>query len=157
MKTKKKYCVIRNDILEKGQSIPTGVKGTKYIYTMQRLEYRWKGDVFLVKYQDKWTTAQSIDFNFPDEDRSAIKVLNVLKCIDIDAKAVNIATWNYCNNFHITYRDNVLREHLININSALEEINEYEPKKKKEISKDLKVLNKLADAHDAAYVRFINS
>ncbi len=89
-----------------------------------------------------------------------MKVQNVMKVIDINAKDVNIATWNYLSNFHITYRDEVLKEHLLDIQQAIDtdlraELPENMLPNLKVIEEEIRQLGVLAFDNDAAYVRFI--
>lgn len=90
-----------------------------------------------------------------------IKVLNLIKVIDVDRKSISDPTFNYLNKYFITYRDDKLQEHLINLQDAKEDIeidkewiqhNEYA----KLIEQEVQALIKEANKSDAAYVRFIS-
>ena len=51
---------VREDILEQKLSVPVG---SDYYGSSAPLAYRWKGDEFQVFLNEKWQTAESIDFD----------------------------------------------------------------------------------------------
>lgn len=90
-----------------------------------------------------------------------IKVNDILKIVDIDKKAVNIETWNFLNEYFIAYKDQVLKEHLIDMTGAIEEVTNEDPehlpqnKFAKKIISEVAELWTLCVKHEAGYVRFI--
>jgi hypothetical protein len=63
-KTKKSFCTVRKDLLEKELGVPVG---DVYYSEAESLPYRWSGeeeDKFEVLYEGKWQEAYSIDFEF---------------------------------------------------------------------------------------------
>lgn len=91
-----------------------------------------------------------------------IKVIDVMKVIDIDASAISKPTFHYLNNFYTVYRDRGCGEHLYDIVMAAE-FNQYADnflsifgkRERKAIRKEIGIMGKLAADKDAAYVRFI--
>lgn len=86
-----------------------------------------------------------------------ITIDNILKIADIQKNQVSIETWHYLNNFFVTYRDAVLREHLINIQDAMEAVDCEEPNfsPSKKTIEEVKELHALCNEHEAGYIRFI--
>lgn len=91
-----------------------------------------------------------------------IKVVDVMKVIDIDASAISKATFHYLNNFYATYRDIGQGEHLYDIVIAAEfdqfdcnYLAVFSKRERKVIRKEIGIMGKLAADKDAAYVRFI--
>lgn len=87
-----------------------------------------------------------------------IKVLGTMKVIDISTNSINRFTWNFLHSEFITYRDEKLNEHLINIHDAIDQINDYGSLLGKNINivkQELTELQALANKNDAAYIRFI--
>ena len=82
-----------------------------------------------------------------------IEVSNILKVVDIHQSQISISTWGYLNKFFVTYRDEKLREHLIDVNEAKENTS---IKRSSLIKKEINKLFKLAQKYNAGYVRFIN-
>lgn len=64
---KQHYCVVRQSILDKGQSVPVG---KDYYGEPDSLEYRWTLDdeVFQVLHEGMWQNAESSDFDFLDDE-----------------------------------------------------------------------------------------
>lgn len=64
---KQHYCVVRQSILDKGQSVPVG---KDYYGEPDSLEYRWVNDdeYFQVLHEGIWQNAESIDWEFIDDD-----------------------------------------------------------------------------------------
>jgi hypothetical protein len=85
-----------------------------------------------------------------------IQIDNVLKIVDIQKNQVSEDTFKYLSNF-ITYTDNVLDEHIINIQDAIDDVNEdkpeYSPSSK--TIKEVKELQTILNDNEAGYVRFI--
>lgn len=89
-----------------------------------------------------------------------MEVQNIMKVIDIHFKEVSDETRRYLNIRHATYRDQVLEEHLINVNEAVDLLSKFSRRKRPwdEVSEmiinEINELYKLAAENDAAYVRF---
>jgi hypothetical protein len=58
---KMKRAKIRTDLIEQKLSVPVG---NKYYGSDKSIPYRWIGEQFQVKLNDKWQNAESIDFDF---------------------------------------------------------------------------------------------
>jgi len=89
-----------------------------------------------------------------------MEAVNILKIVDLNKTDIPACAWHYLNNFHVTYRDSILKEHLINIGDAIEAIEDSESylnehKMKKEIIAVITDIGELCQRHDAGYVRFI--
>jgi hypothetical protein len=89
-----------------------------------------------------------------------ITIQDVIKFIDINVNDVNNSTYKYLINNFVVYHDNNLREHLISINDAEEDLMENEFIKEFSynediIRKEVIELQELAVKHEAAYIRFI--
>jgi hypothetical protein len=58
----KKYCKIRQDLLDQNLKVPIGnsyYTGSKRLY-----QYMWRKDKFYIKFRGRWQEALSIDFDF---------------------------------------------------------------------------------------------
>ena len=95
-----------------------------------------------------------------------IQIENILKIVDIQKNQISIATWHYLNNFFIAYRDEKLREHLINITDAYEDVTSVDSEfleitghfsdpNASNIIKEVTELNNLCQKNDSGYVLFI--
>lgn len=63
---KTKYCAIRQDLLAKNYAVPVG---KDFYGEPDALEYRWTDDEeFEVLHDGEWKSAESIDFDFLDDD-----------------------------------------------------------------------------------------
>ncbi len=92
--------------------------------------------------------------------KKKLQVLDTIKFIDIDKYAIDRATWHFLMNYYIVYDDRILWEPLIGIGNAAEKVNDKDIKKvigyyHKKVVAEVKKLSKLANKHDAAYIRFI--
>lgn len=76
-------------------------------------------------------------------------LMDIMMVIDIDRSVVTEELFEYLLDNHVTYRDQVIKEHLININDALDEC----PSR---FRVAIRTLNKIADNQKAAYIRFVN-
>lgn len=76
-----------------------------------------------------------------------------MKVIDIDEKSLMPETVKFIeNNIEPTYRDQVLKEHIYNVDSFLDEIDEEsEPSKK--VMEQLEAINKILADNEAGYLR----
>lgn len=81
-----------------------------------------------------------------------MKVENVMKVIDVPARDVDEKLIMFLENHYVIYRDTVLKEHLCDVNGAVEELEEGDLPNK--LIEQLNKLNQLAAENDAAYVRF---
>ncbi len=87
-----------------------------------------------------------------------------MKVVDIVKTDVPDTVRNYLLSYFITYRDEVLEEHLININDAEEEINNSENPRthiRTATDREVIILNvremaRLCADEDAGYVRFVD-
>ncbi len=87
-----------------------------------------------------------------------IQIENILKVLDIQKNQVSEETVTYLSNFTAyTDEDNILKEHLINIHDAMEDVNEDKPENRpyKKIISEVKELHALCDKNKAGYIRFI--
>lgn len=91
-----------------------------------------------------------------------ITIDNILKIADVQKNQVSQATYNYLINFFVTYRDELLKEHLINIDEAIEDVTADKPelltknKYTSLITKEVKELHKVCSIkNEAGYIRFI--
>lgn len=91
--------------------------------------------------------------------KKKLQALDTIKFIDIDKSEVTKGAAHYFFNYYITYYDKVLQEHLIDIHSAAEDIpvnfSGLKSPYQKELIKEIRTIAKLANKHDAAYIRFI--
>ena len=82
-----------------------------------------------------------------------ITVENVMHVIDVHISRVDNATKQWLENEHLDYRDQVAKEHLINIAGIEDyELEDVLPIVRNEII----ALQVLARVHEAGYVRFID-
>ncbi len=86
---------------------------------------------------------------------ASIQVINIMKVIDIDKMDIDNSTWEFLNMFHVTYKDQILREHIINIGDALEDLGNIASENAKIVKKEIRQLAKLADKNDSAYIKFV--
>lgn len=84
----------------------------------------------------------------------APSISDVVKIIDVDSECVSNKTIEFLSDAFTTYRDQVLKEDLIDIGNAVDELAEH--KLSSDVKREIRSLGKLASKHDAAYVRFIN-
>lgn len=64
MSKKSLYCTIRKDLAGNGNLIPVG---NEYVIfeKNQPVQYKWiDDDVFMIKHNGRWKSAESIDFEF---------------------------------------------------------------------------------------------
>lgn len=89
-----------------------------------------------------------------------IKPVNVLKVVDVNKSDVKENTIKYLFNNFITYRDEVLNEHIVNINDALEDDQPFESywvaEEVEMIKGEIEALQKLAHTLECGYIRFID-
>jgi hypothetical protein len=83
-----------------------------------------------------------------------IEIYDVLKVIDIHQSQVSKQTISFLSEYYTAYKDNECNEPMISICSANESDALSKPKSKL-VSKEIKQLAKLAEKHNAAYVRFV--
>jgi hypothetical protein len=95
--------------------------------------------------------------------KNKITVENIMKVIDIQKTAIHSATWHFLNNYFVAFKDNCLKENLVNIYDAMYEVTEEEPEYLPSnmytsiIIQEVKELRDLCDNNDAGYIRFIES
>lgn len=91
-------------------------------------------------------------------NKKVIIPANIMNVVDIDEKSVNPETVTFVeNNLEPTYRDTVLREHLYNVSSFIDEVRNREiPKPTRKIWSDLEALGRALDKAEAGYMRFVN-
>jgi hypothetical protein len=92
-----------------------------------------------------------------------IQIDNILKIVDIQKNQVSKDTFDWLSNY-INYLDQVLKEHLINIQDAIDEAEaegefsdlQMDTTPNAEvILKEVRELHELCKNNDAAYIRFI--
>jgi hypothetical protein len=97
-----------------------------------------------------------------------IQIENILKIADIQKNQVSHATFNYLSTHFITYRDTALKEHLINIQDAIDDAEseesdfcelimhgENKTPNAEIILSEVRELHALCAKNDTAYIRFI--
>lgn len=86
-----------------------------------------------------------------------IEVENIMKVIDIDSKQLMPETVKFIEeNVETTYRDQVCKEHLYNINSFLDEFDEDSAQPSEAVMEELKLINKILVDNEAGYLRITN-
>lgn len=93
-----------------------------------------------------------------------ILVDNVMKVLDVHRVGLDPNTIQFLQDNHCTYTDNVLKEHLVDVNTALDDAEKLEddlsyiksPEIRKTIKREMRQLDKVAIKNDCGYVRFIN-
>lgn len=85
-----------------------------------------------------------------------IRIEDILKVADIERDTVTGKTLGWLTSGQFTsYKDQVLKEDLINIDDAIEEINQNPGCISKAVQKQVVKLKKLLDKNDCGYLRFI--
>ena len=84
-----------------------------------------------------------------------MKVNNILKVIDVNKSEVNPLTVDFLSDYYCSYRDTMenMAEDLLDIVTA-NEPDALSVSKHLVVRREIKQLLKLAEKHDAAYVRF---
>lgn len=83
-----------------------------------------------------------------------IHATDTMKVVDVDQSQVHADTIGFLEDQHKTYADQVLTEHLLDIEGAVD--NEELSKESKRVRSEIKELHKIAGSVGAAYVRFVN-
>ena len=76
--------------------------------------------------------------------------MDIVRVIDLDRKVVSDELYNHLVCHHMTYKDQHLKEHLINIDDA----NDHAPRKFK---KAISFLRSIASNRNSSYIRFIHN
>lgn len=92
------------------------------------------------------------------ERATKIEIENILKIVDIGVHQVSDETVDHLEQNFADWRDQILKEHIVNIESAVESIEENSDSAmelhESQIN-EIKALAELAKANDAGYIRFV--
>jgi hypothetical protein len=90
-----------------------------------------------------------------------IEVDNILHIVDICAHSLSEKTIEYLEESQVDWRDQVMKEHIINVGNAVEEIDDDEDQFMQNTGLDhnniaeIRELHRLVNLHSAGYIRIV--